>query len=132
MINYLLIGLGGAIGAMARVGVGRLFPTTLAGSIPLQMLAVNVIGCFMMGLLSSWLEYHNGPLALRYFLITGVLGGFTTFSAFALEGMLLVQKQQYAPAAVYIVLTVLLCLAFFFVGSKLFMRMVWWEFMRFI
>ncbi len=124
MINYLLIGLGGAIGAMARVGVGRLFPTTLAGSIPLQMLAVNVIGCFMMGLLSSWLEYHNGPLALRYFLITGVLGGFTTFSAFALEGMLLVQKQQYAPAAVYIVLTVLLCLAFFFVGSKLFMRMV--------
>lgn len=124
MINYLLIGLGGAIGAMARVGVGRLFPTTLAGIIPLQMLAVNVIGCFMMGLLSSWLEYHNGPLTLRYFLITGVLGGFTTFSAFALEGMLLVQKQQYWPAAAYIILTVLLCLAFFFIGSKLFMRMV--------
>lgn len=124
MINYLLIGLGGALGAMARVGVGRLFPTTLAGSIPLQMLAVNVIGCFMMGLLSSWLEYHNGPLALRYFLITGVLGGFTTFSAFALEGMLLVQKQQYWPAAAYIILTVVLCLAFFFIGSKLFMRMV--------
>ena len=121
MINYLLIGLGGALGAMARVGVGRLFPTILAGSIPLQMLAVNVIGCFMMGLLSSWLEYHNGPLALRYFLITGVLGGFTTFSAFALEGMLLVQKQQYWPAAAYILLTVLLCLVFFFIGSKLFM-----------
>lgn len=124
MLNYLLIGLGGALGAMARVGVGRLFPATLVGSIPLQMLAVNVIGCFMMGLLSSWLEYHNGPLALRYFLVTGVLGGFTTFSAFALEGMLLVQKQQYGPAAAYILLTVLLCLAFFFIGSKLFMRMV--------
>jgi fluoride exporter len=124
MLNYLLIGLGGALGAMARVGVGRLFPATLAGSIPLQMLAVNVIGCFMMGLLSSWLEYHNGPLALRYFLVTGFLGGFTTFSAFALEGMLLVQKQQYVPAAAYILLTVILCLAFFFIGSKLFMRMV--------
>jgi CrcB protein len=124
MLNYLLIGLGGALGAMARVGVGRLFPATLVGSIPLQMLAVNVIGCFMMGLLSSWLEYHNGPLALRYFLVSGVLGGFTTFSAFALEGMLLVQKQQYGPAAAYIILTVLLCLAFFFIGSKLFMRMV--------
>jgi CrcB protein len=124
MINYLLIGLGGALGAMARVGMGRVFPATLAGSIPLQMLAVNVIGCFMMGLVSSWLEYHNGPLALRYFLVSGVLGGFTTFSAFALEGMLLVQKQQYGPAAAYILLTVLLCLAFFFIGSKLFMRMV--------
>jgi CrcB protein len=124
MINYLLIGLGGALGAMARVGMGRLFPATLAGSIPLQMLAVNVIGCFVMGLVSSWLEYHDGPLALRYFLVSGFLGGFTTFSAFALEGMLLVQKQQYWPAAAYIILTVLLCLAFFFIGSKLFMRMV--------
>jgi CrcB protein len=124
MLNYLLIGLGGALGAMARVGVGRLFPATLVGSIPLQMLAVNVIGCFVMGLVSSWLSYHGGPLALRYFLVTGVLGGFTTFSAFALEGMLLVQKQQYGPAAAYIILTVLLCLAFFFIGSKLFMRMV--------
>ena len=123
MINYLLIGLGGALGAIARVGVGRLFPVTLVGSIPLQMLAVNVIGCFMMGLLSAWLEYHNGSLALRYFLVSGFLGGFTTFSAFALEGMLLMQKQQYGPAAAYIVLTVLLCLAFFFIGSKLFMRM---------
>lgn len=124
MINYLLIGLGGALGAMARVGVGRLFPVTLVGSIPLQMLAVNVIGCFVMGLVSSWLEYHHGPLALRYFLVSGLLGGFTTFSAFALEGMLLVQKQQYGPAAAYILLTVLLCLAFFFIGSKLLIRMV--------
>lgn len=125
MLNYLLIGLGGALGAMARVGVGRLFPATLAGSsIPLQMLAVNVIGCFVMGVISSWLEYHHGPLALRYFLVSGFLGGFTTFSAFALEGMLLVQKQQYWPAAVYIACTVILCLAFFFIGSKLFLRMV--------
>ncbi|MCD6046330.1 MAG: CrcB protein [Gammaproteobacteria bacterium] len=124
MFNYLLIGLGGALGAMARVGVGRLFPATLAGTIPVQMMAVNVIGCFVMGLLSSWLEHHHSPLALRYFLITGVLGGFTTFSAFALEGSLLLQKQQYWPAAAYIGLTVVLCLAFFFVGSKLFLRLV--------
>jgi fluoride exporter len=123
MLNYLLIGLGGALGAMARVGVGRLFPLTVAGSIPVQMLAVNVIGCFVMGVVSSWLEYHNGAgLALRYFLVSGFLGGFTTFSAFALEGMLLVQKQHYGPAAAYILLTVILCLAFFFIGSKLFMR----------
>lgn len=120
MFNYLLIGLGGALGAMARVGLGRLFPLTWAGGIPLPMLLVNVIGCFAMGIVSSWLEYHDGSLALRYFLVSGVLGGFTTFSAFALEGMLLVQKQDYIPAAMYILLTVILCLTFFFVGSKVF------------
>ncbi len=124
MYNYMLIGLGGALGAMARVGIGRLLPSTLAGSIPLQMLAVNVIGCFAMGLLSSWLSYHDAPLALRYFLVSGFLGGFTTFSAFALESMLLVQKQQYLPAAAYILLTLVLCLSFFFIGSKLLMRVV--------
>ena len=124
MLNYLLIGLGGALGAMARVGIGRLFPAALAGTIPLQIMAVNIIGCFVMGIVSSWLEYHNGPLALRYFLVSGFLGGFTTFSAFALEGSLLLQKQQYWPAAAYIGLTVILCLSFFFIGSKLFMRAV--------
>lgn len=121
MYNYLLIGLGGALGAMARVGVGRLFPVHLAGSIPLQMLAVNVIGCFLMGILSSWVAYHSGAgLALRYFLVSGFLGGFTTFSAFALEGSLLLQKHQYGSAALYIILSVLLCIVFFLIGSKLF------------
>jgi CrcB protein len=101
-----------------RVELGRLFPTTLAHSIPLQMLLVNIIGCFLMGLFSAWLEYKSASLYFRYFLVSGFLGGFTTFSAFALESSLLLQKHQYTAAALYIGLSVGLCISFFFIGSK--------------
>jgi CrcB protein len=72
---------------------------------PWGTLAVNLIGCFLIGLLSGWFEQLVGPNVpyLGLFFITGVLGGFTTFSSFALEMMRLLRNQEIARAVAYVV-----------------------------
>lgn len=108
MNNFLQVALGGALGAMARLGVnilaGRL--TTL----PLGTLAVNVAGCLAMGLLASVLALRGGQ-HLAPLLLTGVLGGFTTFSAFALDTLVLWERGAAGLAMGYVAASVLLSLA---------------------
>ena len=102
------VALGGALGASARYGVHlgalRLFGPTF----PWATLAVNVLGSFLMGLLVAALGRDSAWAPL---LMTGVLGGFTTFSAFSLDTMALWQKGQGGMAAVYVGASVLLSLA---------------------
>lgn len=118
MMSYLFIGLGGALGAMARVALCRIFPSFIL-SIPFKILCVNVIGCFAMGLLTEVLTlYWNASTDTRHFLVQGLLGGFTTFSAFSLEFGLLYQRGLYASAILYAALSVSLSLLFFFGGLK--------------
>ena len=119
MTHYFWIGLGGAFGAIARAILGSLLPVQLSG-IPLQIIVVNVIGSGVMGILAEAMAlYWSPPEALRYFLIAGFLGGFTTFSSFAFETGLLVERHEIFLAILYVTLSVALSLAAFFLGMRL-------------
>ena len=104
---------------MSRVALGRLLPSAVMG-IPFQILFVNILGCFIMGLLTETMVSHwSASENIRYFLITGVLGGFTTFSSFALEFGLLCEKNQIMSAIIYATLSFVLSITFFFIGVKI-------------
>lgn len=89
-MNWLCVALGGALGSMTRYGVARLWPMT-PGGFPVPTLTVNLIGSFAIGLLYVWFTARGGAGSdsARLFWLTGVLGGYTTYSAFALESTLL-------------------------------------------
>lgn len=103
---------------MARYGLGRLLP---AAGWPWGTLAVNVIGGLAMGLLTGWLAFRGGAQAesIRLFAAVGVLGGFTTFSAFSLETALMIERRDFAMAGGYIAASVVLSIAALFLGLML-------------
>lgn len=118
MMNpYIQVALGGAVGATARYGVNvgalRLFGPNL----PLGTLAVNVAGSFLMGLLVMLLAGRGAPWAPL--LMTGALGGFTTFSAFSLDAVALWQRGQAGLAALYVAASVALSIAALLAGLAL-------------
>jgi fluoride exporter len=122
MTRFLLVGLGGAAGAMARYGLGlaatRLAPTSewLWGTF-----AANVIGGLLMGILAGWVSLRGGAVseAQRLLLGVGVLGGFTTFSAFSLETVLIIERRQYGLAGAYVASSVALAIATVAIGLLL-------------
>lgn len=94
---------GGAIGTAARHLVNVGFGRWLGPSFPWSTLFVNVVGGFLMGALIEALALRfDGSLELRTFLATGILGGFTTFSAFSMDAVLLIQRGETATAALYV------------------------------
>lgn len=99
----LLVGLGGGLGSICRYLLGSaLLQASGQGRFPLGTLAVNVIGCLLAGLLAGLVQRHELLDAqARLFLFTGLLGGFTTFSAFGLETVQLLRQGQTATAALY-------------------------------
>jgi CrcB protein len=107
-MNWLLVAIGGALGSMSRYGVGRLWPAA-PGGFPVPTLTVNVLGSFAIGLLYIWIGARaGGGDSARLFWMTGVLGGFTTYSAFALESTLL----GFTPTGVaYVLVTLVGCFA---------------------
>jgi CrcB protein len=116
----LWVAIGGALGSMARYGVnvwsGRLFGTEF----PWHTLIVNVLGCFIMGALTGLMAQKlNLSQEARAFLTTGILGGFTTFSAFSLDVALLVERKAAVAAGAYVVASVLLSLAAVLAGLHL-------------
>jgi len=93
---------GGALGAVARYGLGRVWSTP-AASFPATTLAVNLVGCLLLGFLLTLLTERFPPAThLRAFACIGVLGSFTTFSAFAVETDLLLETGRVGPAAAYL------------------------------
>ncbi len=101
---WIAIGAGGALGAMARHGVGLVAMRALGPNFPWGTLGVNVIGSFAMGLFIAWLALREPqPSVLRAFVAVGVLGGFTTFSAFALEAVTLFRDRSLNIAALYVI-----------------------------
>lgn len=107
MINLLLVCAGGALGAGARYLVALAALHWFGSDFPWGTLAVNVLGSFLMGLAAHWFIVQvDLPLAARLFVMTGILGGFTTFSAYALDVVVLVERGAWLPAAIYAAVSV--------------------------
>src|SRR4029079_12888488 len=100
LIVFLGAGIGGALRHGVNVGAGRLFGL----GFPFGTLIVNIVGSFLMGALAGYFAFRPGiGQHMRLFLTTGILGGFTTFSAFSLDAALLVERYAYGAAAGYMV-----------------------------
>ena len=114
------VALGGAVGSAARYGVNVWSGRLLGSEFPWHTLIVNVAGCFAMGVLVALmaLRLNVGP-EVRVFLTTGILGGFTTFSAFSLDFALLVERKTYGAALAYGAGSVVLSLVAVFAGLYL-------------
>ena len=119
MMRFLLVGFGGALGSMARYGVGLAAARVVPGATwPWATMTVNVVGGLLMGLLVGWLSARAGAEGetLRVFAAVGILGGFTTFSAFSLEVVLMIERRQYAAAAAYVLASVVVSAVALMVG----------------
>ncbi len=117
-IGYLLVFLGGGIGAAARHWVNRTALALLGPNYPSGTLAVNILGSIVMGLLAGWFEFRGETTtaAERLFLTTGILGGFTTFSAFALDSALMWERHDVVEMIVYVVASVVVSVVGLFAG----------------
>lgn len=115
-MNWLLVAMGGALGSVARYGAYRMWPMGASGW-PVATLTVNLVGSFAIGLLYMYVAARGGSADnARLFWMTGVLGGFTTYSAFAIETVLLGFSSS---ALVYVAATVLGCLAAAILGVRI-------------
>lgn len=110
MDRILAIGLGGAVGSVLRYWMSTWVYSLLGRAFPYGTLAVNVLGCLLMGFLFVlFIDRLSDNALLRAGLLIGVLGGFTTFSAFSMETFNLVEQGEHAKALVNMAVSVLLC-----------------------
>lgn len=112
------VALGGAIGASARFLTGNAVTRTFGIGVPVGTMVVNIVGSFLMGVLVVLIMRKGGAMAAP-FLTTGLLGGFTTFSAFSLDAITLFERGETGAAMGYVLGSVLLSLAALFVGLTL-------------
>ena len=109
-MHWLLVFVGGGLGAVARHGVNRAGLEMLDPGFPWWTMAVNISGSFLIGLLAGLFGAWETGQDMRMFLITGVLGGYTTFSAFSLDALTLWERGSFQQAGVYVLGSVILSL----------------------
>ncbi len=114
--NFILVGIGGATGAILRYGLSQL---PIGAPLPYATLCTNVIGCLLIGVLMALLQQHKITQASYLLLATGLCGGFTTFSTFSMENIQYLLTGNIAKFALYILITVVCCLAATFIGYKI-------------
>ncbi len=116
-MTYLIVFLGAGIGGAGRHGVNVLAARLFGTHFPMGTLIINVLGCLLMGLIAGVFAFKVSlPQEARLFLTTGILGGFTTFSAFSLELMLLIERGQGGQAFLYGAVSVLAGLSALYIG----------------
>ncbi len=114
MISTAYVFIGAGIGGALRHGINAVSPRWFGMGFPYGTMAINIVGSALMGLVAGWFAFRAGegvPQHLRLFLATGILGGFTTFSAFSLDAVLLWERGEAMLAAFYVVGSVMLSLA---------------------
>ena len=113
MIEFVWVAAGGALGSVLRYGAALFMLRFVAvGGFPWATLLVNITGSFLIGIFTGLFAASlTAPTGARLFMIIGVLGGFTTFSAFSIDSLLLLQKGEWVAAGAYILGSVLISLA---------------------
>jgi CrcB protein len=117
MFAYLIVFVGAGLGGALRHGVNVAALRWLGSGLPYGTLTVNIVGSFVMGLLTGYFAFKADPgQTWRLFLTTGMLGGFTTFSAFSLDTAMLYERGALGLAALYVVALVGMSIAALFAG----------------
>ncbi len=117
-MTFLYVALGGAIGASARLATGMALMRAFGAGFPVATLSINVIGSFLMGAVVSYGTARDIGV-LQPLVMVGILGGFTTFSAFSLDAVRLLERGQYWEMGAYMVLSVVLSVAALIAGMAL-------------
>lgn len=124
-MNYLIVFLGAGIGGALRHGVNTFVPKIVDTAFPLHTLIINVLGSLVMGLIAEIFALKSHlPAEARLFLMTGILGGFTTFSAFSLDTALLYERGDLGGAALYVAASVVLSIGGLFAGLFIIRQLV--------
>ena len=111
MQNYVLVFVGGGVGAAARYWLSGWVPGKLESDLPVGTLAVNILGCFLIGLLmSAFEERFLAQPSVRIFLTIGILGGFTTFSTFSFETVALIRDGEVLFAMLNVIVSIITCI----------------------
>ncbi|MCX7298047.1 MAG: fluoride efflux transporter CrcB [Hyphomicrobiales bacterium] len=117
---YLIVFLGGGLGAAMRHGVNIASARAFGTGFPYCTLLINITGSLLMGLVAAYFAFKgDASQHWRLFLTTGILGGYTTFSAFSLDAALLYERGEVSAAAIYVVASVALSIAGLFAGFAL-------------
>ncbi|MEI8275433.1 MAG: fluoride efflux transporter CrcB [Hyphomicrobiales bacterium] len=117
---YLIVFLGGGLGAAMRHGVNIASARAFGTGFPYGTLLINITGSLLMGLVAAYFAFKgDASQHWRLFLTTGILGGYTTFSAFSLDAALLYERGEVSAAAIYVVASVALSIAGLFAGFAL-------------
>ena len=119
-MNYLLVFVGGGLGATLRHAVNMMCARAFGTHFPFGTFIINISGSIVMGLIAGYLAFKgHAAQPWRLFVMTGILGGYTTFSAFSLETALLYERGEIGLAVLYVVGSVVLAIAGLFAGLAL-------------
>jgi fluoride exporter len=119
-MNYLLVFIGGGLGSTLRYLVNVICPRYLGADFPYHTFIINITGSTVMGLIAGYLALRGEAAASwRLFLMTGILGGYTTFSAFSLDAAMLYERGEIGAALFYVVGSVVFSIAGLFAGLAL-------------
>jgi CrcB protein len=119
-MGYLIVFLGGGLGAALRHGINLAAARALGTAFPYGTLLINITGSFIMGLVAAYFAFKgDASQHWRLFLTTGILGGYTTFSAFSLDAALLYERGEIGMAALYVIASVALSIVGLFAGLAL-------------
>jgi len=124
MNGLIYIALGGGLGAVSRHLVGESTKRAFGAGFPYGTMTVNILGSLLMGLLIGWLVTKEGGENLKLFLATGFLGGFTTFSAFSLDAINLLERKAYTPFFTYVGGSVIVAILALWIGLMI-ARKIW-------